>query len=372
MQAPRSVSREKRVAVLIPTHWEAVMGGAQYQAKLMMDELIARGGFELTYLARRIDPQFQPEGYGIRRIGTSTGNRFVLDTRTLLGVLEELKPDTIYHQVGCAYTGVAAWYARNRPCRFVWHIASDMDLFPWDRGWLRRLSMPYVDKLLVEYGLRHADAIVAQTRFQADLLERNYGRKVDGIVSNFHPAREEPLAKGEQARVLWIANLKAIKQPRVFLQLAEAFAAAHPELDARFVVMGAIQYDEAGADNLRSAMAAVDNLDYLGELSQDEVNAELARAHLLVNTSVLEGFSNTFIQAWMRQVPVLSLNVNPDGLLDDDLLGGCANGDFNALLALVARYVRDVALRERIGAHAEQYALEHHSYKNIDALAALF
>ena len=50
-------------------------------------------------------------------------------------------------------------------------------------------------------------------------------------------------------------------------------------------------------------------------LSQAEVNALLEHTDLLVNTSDYEGFSNTFIQAWMRRVPVVSLRVDPDRLL---------------------------------------------------------
>ena len=64
----------KRLVVLIPTHWEAVMGGAQYQAMLMMQELIERGDYDIHYLARRIDPDFEPTGYHIHQIGTSQNN----------------------------------------------------------------------------------------------------------------------------------------------------------------------------------------------------------------------------------------------------------------------------------------------------------
>jgi glycosyltransferase involved in cell wall biosynthesis len=59
----------------------------------------------------------------------------------------------------------------------------------------------------------------------------------------------------------------------------------------------------------------VQNLEYVGQLSLEEVNVWLARSSIFVNTSLpREGFPNTFIQAWLRSVPVVSLNFDPDDI----------------------------------------------------------
>jgi hypothetical protein len=71
----------------------------------------------------------------------------------------------------------------------------------------------------------------------------------------------------------------------------------------------------ANMHSLLSQIRRMENLDLLGEVPLEEVNAQLAAGHLFVNTSKTEGFPNTFIQAWMRRVPTLSLDVDPDGIL---------------------------------------------------------
>jgi glycosyltransferase involved in cell wall biosynthesis len=52
----------------------------------------------------------------------------------------------------------------------------------------------------------------------------------------------------------------------------------------------------------------------------DDVNRCLARTKVFVNTSDVEGFPNTFLQAWARKVPVVSY-FDPDGIIRGKGLG---------------------------------------------------
>ena len=150
--------------------------------------------------------------------------------------------------------------------------------------------------------------------------------------------------------------------------LAEAFA---HRSDVEFNIAGANQMTATEWRELESRMSKVPNLRYLGHISNDAVNALLTRSHVLVNTSRYEGFPNTFIQAWLRKVPVISLSVNPDQLLDTADFGWCANGSLDALYAALRRAIDDPALRETVGARAQCAADALFSVKNIDSLIEL-
>lgn len=362
---PKAPQQRKRICVLVPTHWEALMGGAQYQAKLLVDELVAAGNYDVHYVAKQINPAFVPEGYQVHGIGGSQRMRYALDSRRLLRILRQIRPDTIYHQVGSAYTGVAAYYCSRNACKLVWHIASDIDVIRSRPSVLEPFK--YLDKQMLEYGLRKADVIVAQTENQAAMLQQNYGQRVTTIVRNFHPAPSEKICKPDRVEVLWVANLKLVKQPEVFIRLARDLSSS----DARFTVIGGLQGSEAWKAGMVAEMAATANLEYAGTLTQDEVNARLASGHILVNTSKYEGFSNTFIQAWMREVPVVALNVNPDGSFDDDDLGYCADGNYQTLVSQVRSLISDDHTRELIGARARRHAQQQFGYDNVRALIAL-
>ncbi len=364
--------RKVRLCLLTPTHWLAFMGGAQYQVKCLLEALLPLDRYDIYCIARRVPPEFTPEGYRLLRIEGPAQRRLgmLMDAPALQRLLGRIRPDVIYQRVGCGHTGLAAHYARRNGCRLIWHVAHDDEVTPGKFPGAAHALYRFLEKRSIEYAIRHAGHIVAQTAQQAELLRAHYGRQVDAVVPNFHPAPTETLDKRGPPTVLWVANLKPWKRPETFVQLAEALR----DLPwARFVMVGA----RAKARNLRRWDAALmerirrsPNLEYLGPKSQDEVNALLAKAHVFVNTSLNEGFANTFIQAWMRRVPVVSRHVNPDGVLEREGIGIHARSD-EELGQSVRDLLEDPARRASYGQRAQKYALRNHSLANARMIEAL-
>ena len=348
------------------------MGGAQYQVKCLLDELIKMDRYDISYIANRISSGYHPKEYQLFSVGSRSPRfGFVTHARPLTHLLERLAPDLIYQRVACGYTGIAARYAKRHNVKMVWHVAHDSDVTSdktiHGRNPLRR----YLEKNSVAYGIRHASCVITQTRDQAELMERNFARRADAIVPNFHPAPQEPVDKSGRPLVVWVANLKPWKQPEAFVRLAAALADIS---DVRFVMVGALMAegrDTRWGESLIRSIDETENLEYRGSTSQTEVNELLARAHLFVNTSRHEGFANTFIQAWMREVPVVSLHVDPDRVLSTRRIGArCGSEDE---LQRVVRYLLSHEQERRaLGRTARTYALEHHSTRNAYRIADLF
>jgi glycosyltransferase involved in cell wall biosynthesis len=360
------------LCVLVPDHWAAIKGGSEYQAGILVDRLVQRYDVRVTYLTLGSNPAFRPNGYRIERFSSRRGLRRYgkfLDALRLYRTLEREAPDVIYQQVGCAHTGIAAYYAEKHGCRMLWRIAHDDDVTRQRPDWMRPHLI--VERWFLEYGLRHAGMILAQTAHQKALLSSNYGRDDAIVVRNFHPLPSSDEHKdarpNEVKRVVWVANLKPSKNPDAFIRLARRFASIR---GVEFVMIGAWQEKPAWVADVTALMRSAPNLRYLGEQRQEEVNALLQGAYALVNTSHGEGFSNVFIQAWMRGVPVVSLSVNPDGLLDGESLG-FASGSEERLYEDVAKLIENPALRDTMARKARAFAIDEFSEKNVDRIADL-
>jgi glycosyltransferase involved in cell wall biosynthesis len=117
-------------------------------------------------------------------------------------------------------------------------------------------------------------------------------------------------------------------------------------------------------------VSSMQNLDYLGQKTHGEVNELLARAHVFVNTSLHEGFPNTFVQAWMREVPVVSLQIDPDDVLDREAIGIHARTE-DSLAQSVRLLITDPVKRAQYAARARRYAMARHSMRNAQLLARL-
>jgi glycosyltransferase involved in cell wall biosynthesis len=109
--------------------------------------------------------------------------------------------------------------------------------------------------------------------------------------------------------ILWAGNLLAKKRPLILLDLARAL----PEVE--FTAVGAPGSDPALLQAFTSQAAGLPNLRYLGHVPPAAIQDLYSRATLLLNTSDAEGFPNTFLEAWAREVPVVTLGSDPDGVI---------------------------------------------------------
>ncbi len=297
------------------------------------------------------------EGQGARRVvdgitaiaahsrhGGIRGLRFFHPRATrLLSALMTADADTYYQSPAGAYTGITGWFCRSSRRRFIFRIASDSDVEK-EHG---RIQF-WRDRKLYNYGLRCADVIAAQTEYQALLLRENHG--LDSAVVNMmvEPQRSESrLAK--DIDVLWLSNLRALKRPELALELARQLPQVKFTLAGGPMPAGEIYYED-----VRAAAARLPNVTMQGAVRYAETGALFDRAKVFLNTSSIEGFPNTFLQAWIRGVPVVSF-FDPDSLIQRMSLGNVANS-----LDEMRESIRDLLAndsdREQVGRRARDFA----------------
>jgi glycosyltransferase involved in cell wall biosynthesis len=348
-------------------------GGAEYQIEQLIDALVRSDEYEIHYLTHFVDERERNRTYQVSRIGNGgpiPRFGYLMEARSLYRKLRDIDPCIIYQRVACAYTGICAFYARRRGIPLLWHVAHDTDVTPQllDRG--RNIVRLRLEKWAVKWGARHATRIVVQTQHQADLLLKNYARKADAVIPNFHPPAAETIDKSGPLTVIWIANLKPWKQPEVFIRLANSLS-TYPAV--RFVMVGA-STATPGNDHWQQALMqgiqSATNLQYVGQKTQEEVNELLARAHIFVNTSLHEGFPNTFIQSWLRDVAIVSLQVDPDHVLDREGVGTVAHSE-SGLAAAVRDWIDNPDVRSAYARRGREHATAHHSLRNAQQLQRL-
>lgn len=356
------MNNRKKICFLTPVHFLVGKGGAEYQIRLVMDTIGNTDRYDIHFLCRRV-PNYMTKNHQVRKIGTENilgSNGTFLDAPRIYRALKQISPQIIYQNVGCADTGIAALYAKRHGARLIWHIASDIDVAPELEVNIKKRFVGTIDRLFLNYGIRNAHIIAGQTKHQSTILEKRFGRKCDAFIPIGHPFPECEPRKNEKITVLWLAHMKLLKQPEIFVNLARKFGKV---TNVAFVMMGHPAKGEWFTLLMRK-INALPNLTYLGRVPQEEVNRRLSDGHILVNTSRYEGFSNTFVQAWMRQVPVISLHVDPDNILVREGIG-FHSLTFEGLCRDVALLIENREVRKEMGKRARKYAYENHTVQKM-------
>jgi glycosyltransferase involved in cell wall biosynthesis len=317
------------LAVLSPDHTHLPAGGEPVQQTLLARAL-ARRGFEVSMVVADLG---QPDGAtydAIRTFGTFAPDagipilRFIHPRWTsVMAQLRRVDADVYY--TSCASTGVAQIVraARATGAGSVFRIASDSDCDP-----ARLLIRLWRDRKIYEHGLARVDRILAQSEYQSNLMRQNYQRdsRVAGML--VEPANAPASFTGRHWDALWVSNIRQVKRPDTFLQVASEL----PDLSFH-MVGGPLPGAESMFDEVGVAARALPNLEFAGLVPYRHVSRAYAQTRVFVNTSDVEGFPNSFLQAWTNGVPVVSF-FDPDGVIAREGLGVAVRSRTEMLAAI--------------------------------------
>jgi len=337
------------LAVLAREYGKHGAGGAQLQQTLLAKAL-ARAGLEVSMV---VADYGQSDGAAWDGIKTYKAYRpaagipllrFVHPRWTALwSAMKRAGADIYYTSCAGALLGQVVMFARLHRRKVVFRIASNSDCDP-----ASLLIRFWRDKRLYRYGLERADLILAQTPQQQQALLRNFGRDSRVVASLAEAGGRRRGFHERDIGVLWVGNIRPLKRPQLLLDAACRLP------DIQFHMIGGPM---PGADHLFEEVCAtaraLPNVHFHGPLPYHETCEFYERARVLAGTSEMEGFPNTYLQAWARGTPVVAF-LDPEQLLTRNAMGR-AVASLEGMCAAIAALSRDPHAWQAASLRSRQY-----------------
>jgi len=255
----------------------------------------------------------------------------------------------IYHLMGAnPITGIWAFFSKIiKKKRFVYTIAGEKELIPGALPWNFLIYKIY------KYALKRADLVIAIADYLKQQLYKTYSVE-SLVIRSGHPIPEGPFIKDDPPLILWISGLREIKNPEIFLSIVKKLE----NLDVQFLLIGPGNYKKEEIIKLEKNQK---NFRFIAGVPKGVDNLYYRKASLLINTSSHEGYPNAFIQAWLHETPVVSLKVDPDGVIKKNKLGFHADGDLKKMITQIKQFINDPNSLRNLGKECRKFAIENHN-----------
>jgi glycosyltransferase involved in cell wall biosynthesis len=224
------------------------------------------------------------------------------------------RPDIVFQTASGLVTGVIAFISKRLDTPFVHMAANDVDA---DGRYKTRLR--YTKIKFYEYGIRNSEKIIVQNSYQKREFSKKWKDKKIAIIHNaFYYKGKLPEIKqiSERTYIAWVGVFKDQKNLPALLNIINKLPSRE------FRIAGTFNYTYS--NDIKKTVSDITNcknVRMLGYITRNEVIPFLAGASVLLNTSLYEGFSNTFLESFAAGTPVITNCIDPDNIITNNGLG---------------------------------------------------
>lgn len=272
---------------------------------------------------------------------------------SLRAVMEQVHADTYCVFGASDYSGAVAEVCREFGRPLVLFTGSDGDFAPSNRKGAMRRNLYGSTGHGAWLAMTGARLVITQTGSQAQLLKTQYGKIGVTIRNPIALARSAAGREAPSSRdyALWIGKADEVKRPEIVMELARQVP------DLRFVMV-VNRVDPSAWTRLIENRPS--NVEIHEHLPFVQAEALFERAWVFINTSTMEGFPNTFLQAGKYGVPILSLTVDPDEFIVRTGSGLVCQGDHAEFSRSLKRFHEDGMFWKTCSAAVTRYVAEKH------------
>lgn len=346
---------------------DGVVGGAQIQQYYVGKEL-AKRGHDVYYIEDDGEGKspLSVDGLDIRLRKRPDERGRVRQVSSWVHhtyrVLSDITPDICYCRV-LSFDIVPVLIAcRLTGTKCVYNFAHDSEVTEEPVTFDSQLTQSGVYKKAMNLALESFDTLIAQNEFQYNKAVERFDAKVSHIPNGYPiksvSTEQSVVEQKSEPIALWIGTIRSEKDPKALLNLAEKMP------DVTFLMAGGKRDEEADLyDEVEREAAEMENVDFRGFVPHSEVLEYYAAADVFVNTSISEGFPNTFLEAWAHGTPVASFRIDPDKIIERNGLGVVGDGTIESMKEGITTILNEES--GDINAKCRDYLRENHSIETI-------
>ncbi len=262
----------------------------------------------------------------------------------------KIKPDVIIQRTSGILVFILSIYSKLFRKKFIFSVASEKDI--------NETFLKNIEGKLYKLGLKLSDLIILQNMNQKKAVKKlNLKLGKLKLIKSGHEIKNHNSIK-EKEYILWVGSCIRIKNPELFLKLAKEF----PREEFKIICS---EYQGSSVlqkwKEIQKKSKEIQNLRYIKRVPFDKIDQYFKYSKIFINTSIYEGFPNTFIQALKFGTPIVSLNVNPDNFLIKNKCGFYCENNFSKMIEYVRILLNNKNLYQEYSENAFYYVKKNHN-----------